>query len=472
VRLFLAKTRVLLSCLASTGSENAFVSPAVSTSRHYNCQVPNPADSSVSLPATIPRRRWGIALLLGVGVLVNYFDRVNVSVAQHQLHEAFGISTFTFGFLLSAYSWTYALLQLPSGVLLDRFGVKLIGRISTFLWGVASLGAAISPGLTSFFAARLLLGVGEASTFPANAKATGYWFPLEERGLATAIFDASAKFAPAVGFPLVGLMMEGFGWRISFAATGVLSLAYFGLFYLFYRNPSEDRHLSDAESRFIKDGGARPESARETKGASLGYLARQRKVIGVSIGFASYNYTFYLLLTWLPSFLSGGMHVSRLHSAFYAGVPWLFATCVELIVGGWLVDALVQSGRNSSRVRQFVLIGGTALGTGILGAAFATTTAWALFWISMSIGGLSAAASVGWSIPGLIAPRDSVGSVGGIMNFSAQISAISAPILTGYIVNRTGSYAWAFGVAAIFLAIGITSYIVLLGAMEPVAEPV
>ena len=435
----------------------------------------NPADSSLTQPKSptrIPRRRWGIALLLGLGVLVNYIDRVNVSVAQHQLHETFGISTFTFGFLLSAYSWTYALLQLPSGVLLDRFGVKLVGRISTFLWGIASLGAAISPGLASFFAARLLLGVGEASTFPANAKATGYWFPLKERGLATAIFDASAKFAPAVGFPLVGLMMEGFGWRISFAATGALSLGYFALFYLFYRNPSQDKHLSEAERNFIKDGGARPESPTlESKSASLTYLARQRKVIGVSIGFASYNYTFYLLLTWLPSFLSGGMHVSRLNSAFLAAVPWLFATCVELIVGGWLVDALVQSGHNSSRVRQFVLIGGTALGTGILGAAFAATTAWALFWISLSIGGLSAAASVGWSIPGLIAPRDSVGSVGGIMNFVTQISAISAPIITGYIVNRTGSYAWAFGVAAIFLAIGITSYIVLLGNMEPVAEP-
>ena len=197
----------------------------------------------------------------------------------------------------------------------------------------------------------------------------------------------------------------------------------------FYRNPSQDQHLSAAERAFIESGGARPENARsESKGAPLLYLARQKKVIGVSIGFASYNYTFYLLLTWLPSFLGSSMHLDPWHSALYTGIPWLFAFCVEMLLGGWLVDALIQSGRNAIRVRQAVLIGGTTLGLGILGAAFSTTAVWSLFWISVSIGGLAAAASVGWSIPGLIAPRDSVGSVGGIMNFITQISAISAPV--------------------------------------------
>src|SRR5271168_3000066 len=155
----------------------------------------------------IPRKRWSIALLLGFGVLVNYFDRVNLSVSQDALHQSFGISTVTFGYLLSAYSWSYALLQLPSGLLLDRFGVRLVGRISTLLWSVASFAAAVSTGIGGFIAARLLLGVGEAPTFPANAKAIGYWFPTAERSLATAIFDAAAKFAPAIGVPLIGILL-------------------------------------------------------------------------------------------------------------------------------------------------------------------------------------------------------------------------------------------------------------------------
>jgi sugar phosphate permease len=420
----------------------------------------------------VPRRRWGIAFLLGFGVLVNYFDRVSLSVSQEALHNAFGISTVTFGFLLSAYSWTYAAFQLPSGLVLDRFGVKLVGRIGTLLWSVASFAAAISTGLAGFLGARLLLGVGEAPTFPANAKAIGYWFPAQERSLATAIFDSAAKFASAVGVPAIGLLLWRFGWRWSFAATGLISLLYFVLFYWFYRNPSEDQSLSAAERDFILLGGAQPEDrAQAAKGAALGYLLSQRKVWGLVLGFASYNYTFYLLLTWLPSYLSTTHHIDLLHSVLYTSVPWLFATFTDIVVGGLLVDKLVQSGRDPSFVRQAILIGGTTLGLGMLGAAYAHSIVTALVWISLAIGGLSAASPVGWSIPSLIAPRESVGTLGGILNFGNQLSAIAAPIATGYVVQATHSFFWAFGAAAAFLSIGIGAYVFLLGRIEAIPEP-
>jgi MFS family permease len=421
---------------------------------------------------SVPRRRWGIAFLLGFGVLVNYFDRVNLSVSQDALHNAFGISTVTFGYLLSAYSWTYAAFQLPSGLILDRFGVKLVGRIGTFLWSAASFALAISTGLASFLGARLLLGVGEAPTFPGNAKAIGYWFPAEERSLATAIFDSAAKFASAIGVPALGLLLLRFGWRWSFAATGFLSLFYFVLFYVFYRNPSEDKSLSATERDFIRHGGAQPEDrVRAAKGAPLGYLLRQRKVWGLVLGSASYNYTFYLLLTWLPSYLSSTHHIDLLHSALYTSVPWLFATLTDILMGGWLVDKLVQRGRDASSVRQAILIGGTTLGLGVLGAAYAQSITIALVWISLAIGGLSAAAPVGWSIPSFIAPRESVGTLGGILNFGNQLSAIAAPIATGYIAQATHSFFWAFGAAAAFLVVGIAGYGFLLGRIETIPEP-
>jgi MFS transporter, ACS family, D-galactonate transporter len=420
----------------------------------------------------VPRRRWGIAWLLGFGVLVNYFDRVNLSVSRDALHVAFGISTVMYGYLLSAYSWTYALLQLPSGLLLDRFGVRRIGRLSTILWSVASFGAAVATGVWGFFAARLLLGIGEAPTFPANSKAIGYWFPEQERSLATAMFDGAAKFASAIGVPLIGILLLHFGWRWSFAATGFVSLLYFVLFYAYYRNPSEDHSLTSTEREFIMRGGAQPEdAAKAAKGAPLGYLLRQRKVLGLALGFASYNYTFYLLLTWLPSYLSAAQHVDLFHSVLYTSVPWLFATCTDLAVGGWLVDALIQRGRNAGRVRQIVLIGGTALGLGVFGAANAHSAGVAVFWFSVSLGGLSAASPVGWSIPSLIAPRESVGTLGGIMNFCNQLSAIVAPIATGYIAQTTHSFAWAFAAAAAFLLVGIAGYIFLLGRIEPIPDP-
>jgi ACS family D-galactonate transporter-like MFS transporter len=421
---------------------------------------------------SVPKRRWGIAVLLGFGVLVNYFDRVNLSVSRDALQASFGISAVMFGYLSSAYNWPYALLQLPSGLLLDRFGVRRVGIISTMIWSVASFAAAISTGLGGLFGARFLLGIGEAPTFPANAKATGYWFPKDERSLATAMFDAAAKFSSAIGIPLLGLLLLYFGWRWNFAATGLISVLYFALFYAFYRNPSEDKLLTVTEREFIARGGAQPEDrARAAKGAPLVYLIRQRRVCGLALGFASYNYTFYLLLTWLPSYLSTTLHVDLLHSALYTSVPWLFATFTDLVVGGWLVDSLIQRGWNPVRVRQVVLIGGTALGLGILGTARSHSPVTALFWISMSIGGLSAASPVGWSIPSLIAPRESVGTLGGILNFCNQLAGIAAPIVTGYIVQATHSFSGAFAAATVFLLIGIAGYVFLLGNMAPIPDP-
>src|SRR5579875_3465576 len=281
-----------------------------------------------------PHRRWRIAVLLGFGVLVNYFDRVNVSVAHDALHHDFGLSNFAFGILAGAYSWTYAALQLPMGVLLDRFGVRLIGRISALIWSFASFAAAAALGVRTFFASRLLLGIGEAPTFPANAKAIGYWFPRDERSLATAVFDAAAKFASAIGVPLLGVTLLHFGWRLSFALTGLVSFFYFVAFYLIYRDPRDDRGLSPEEQHYITQHGAQPETtAHSPRGASLSYLLTQRKVLGLTLGFAAYNYCFYLFLTWLPAYFAATLHVDLLHSVFYTSVPWLFATATDLLVG-------------------------------------------------------------------------------------------------------------------------------------------
>ncbi len=373
----------------------------------------------------------------------------------------------TFGYLSGAYNWTYAACQLPVGVLLDKFGIKRVGRLSTLLWSVASFGAAASSGLGGLFAARFLLGIGEAPTFPANAKAIGYWFPEKERSFATSLFDAAAKFASAIGVPLIGLLLLRIGWRWSFAATGLISFLYFLLFWKMYRDPDDDPDLSHAERSYIAEANPLLTSGQLAQ-ASLGHLLRQRKVLGMVLGFGAYNYVFYLLLTWLPSYLSVALHVDLLHSFLYTGVPWLFATMTDIVIGGWLVDSLIRRGWNANRVRKTVLIGGTAFGLGILGAAHAHDPVQALVWISLSIGGLSAASPVGWSIPSLIAPRGSVGKVGGIMNFSNQLSGIAAPIITGYLVAARQSFVWAFGISAIYLLIGIAGYIFLLGRIEQI----
>jgi sugar phosphate permease len=419
----------------------------------------------------VPRRRWRIAFLLAFGVLVNFFDRINLSVSRDALHVSFGLSLVAFGYLSSAFSWTYALMQMPAGVLLDRWGVRRVGRISAFLWSVASFAAAIAPALNWFFGARLLLGVSESPTFPANAKALGYWFTRDERGMATAITDSAAKLATAIGVPFIGVLLFYFGWRWSFAATGFISFLYFLLFYLVYRNPSEDKELSPEEREFILGGGAQLEDqAKARSGSSLGYLLRQRKVYGLALGWGAYNYTFFLLLAWLPSYLSITLHVDLLHSVFYTGAPWFFAAITDLLIGGWLVDSLIQRGWDANRVRQTVLVVGMMFGLCIFGAASAHSPAVAMVWISFALGGLAAAAPVAWTVPSLIAPRESVGTLASAVNFCGQIAAILAPIVTGYIVAGTHSFAAAFVTATVFLLLGIVGYVFLLGRIESIPE--
>jgi ACS family D-galactonate transporter-like MFS transporter len=420
----------------------------------------------------IPTRRWGIGALLGMGVLINYIDRIGLSVAAPQIQAAFQLTPVDMGLLFSAFAWSYSLLQIPVGMVLDRFGPMRVGRWGAFLWGLASTITAFSSGFAGIFAARVLLGIAEAPAFPVSAKATGYWFPRKERGTATAIFDAAAKFSNVIGVPLVAVTVVAFGWRWGFGLTAALSFAYFFAFLLFYRDPSADPNLSQAELDYIQRGGAAPEGPAEGGAVNmLGYLLGKSKVWGLTIGFAAYGYTFYLFLTWLPGYLVQTMHMSILKSAGFAAIPWAVATVTDLFVGGWLIDHLIARGKDESVVRKGVLVIGMLFGLAVFGATQTTDPAWAIAWISIALGGLASAAPVGWSLPSLIAPKGGAGTVGGIMNFANNLMGAAAPIVTGMIVGATNSFANAFMVAGVILLVGIVSFVFVLGKIEPLPDP-
>ena len=420
----------------------------------------------------IPRVRWGIGVLLGAGVLINYFDRINLSVGAPQLQQEFGLTDGELGWLFSGFFWSYAPLQIPSGMILDRFGVTAVYRVSSFLWSLTSAMTALAGGFGGVLAARLLLGVAEGPGFPASAKATGYWFPRGERAMATSIFDAAAKFANVIGVPLVALAVVQFGWRWGFAITGMLSFLYFLVFLIVYRDPSRHPRLSSAERDYIRAGGATREGPAENgEVAMLGYLLRNRKVWGLTIGFAAYGYSFYLFLTWLPNYLVQSMHMSILKSAGFTAIPWICATIAGLGVGGWLIDHLIARGYDETPVRKTVLVVGMLLGLAVFGATVTTNPVWAIVWISVALSGLAAASPVGWSIPSLIAPRGGTGTIGGIMNFLNNMMGVVAPVTTGYIVGATGSFVGAFLAAGIVLVIGIVAYVFILGRLEPIADP-
>jgi MFS family permease len=421
----------------------------------------------------IPGRRWMIGILLGSGVLINYIDRINLSVAAPQLQHDFQLSPGELGLLFSAFFWSYAVLQVPGGMVLDRFGVKPVGRCGALLWTAASAITAVSSGFAGLFAARALLGVAEAPAFPASQKATGYWFPRDERARSTAIFDSAAKFSNVIGVPLVAFAIVNLGWRWGFAVTAALSFLYFLAYWWLYRDPSEDRHLAPEERDYITAGGATPEGvAAGGNSAMLGYLLRNRKVWGLTIGFAAYGYSFYLFLTWLPGYLEQALHMSILKSAGFTTIPWIFATLSDLLIGGFLVDALIGRGHDETKVRKAVLVGGMLMGLTVFGAVMTTNPVWAITWITLALTGLSAAAPVGSSLVSLIAPRGGTGTIGGIVNFANNLMGVAAPVVTGFIVGMTHSFAGAFLVAGVMLVIGIVAYVFVLGRIEPIPEPV
>jgi MFS transporter, ACS family, D-galactonate transporter len=414
-----------------------------------------------------------MGVLLGSGILVSFLDRINLSIAGPQLQKSLNIGPDGLGYLLSAYGWTYTALQIPVGLVVDRLGVTRVGRWGSLLWTFASAITAAATGFWGIVAARFLLGIAEAPSFPVVSKATGHWFPRSERARATAIFDAAAKFSNVLGIPVIAFAVVRYGWRWGFVISSAISFIYFFAFVLIYRDPSADTKLSPEEHRHILDGGGVPEGVPGSRPLDmLGYLLTQPKIWGLAIGFGAYGYSFYLFLTWLPSYLVSTSGMSVLRSATYTMTPWAVATVTDLVVGGWLIDALIARGRDETRVRKAVLIGGMLLGLAVIGATRTTNPVWAVFWISISLGGLAAAAPVGWSLPSLIAPKGGVGTVGGIMNFAVNLMGIAAPIATGLIVKATHSFVGAFLAAAAILVVGILAFIVLLGRIEHLPSPV
>ena len=429
---------------------------------------------SIIAPAErVTNLRWGIALILGFGVLINYIDRGALSVAAKPLNEELGVGPALFGWLSGAFFAVYAIAQIPVGYILDRYGVTVVSRIGAFLWGLAAAATALAPSYGAIVGARLFLGVAESPTFPANAKAVGYWFPRSERSFATSLFDAAAKLSNAIGVPFTAFLLVTLGWRGMFWTTAALSLVFFALFYVFYRNPSEDKRLTHAEYQYIKEGGAEPETVdgQRPRGASYWYLLRQRKVWGLTLGFSAYGYLFGFLITWLPTYLQSTFGVNILKAGTYVLIAWGVGTISDLIVGGWLVDYYIKRGADPNKVRKTALIAGLILGFAIIGAAYTKDINIAVMWITIAVAGISFHAPVGWSIPGLIAPHNSTGQVGAIMNCLNNVANFFAPVVTGYIVARTGSFYSALVTAGVILIVGIFSYTVILGKIDKVPEP-
>ena len=285
----------------------------------------------------------------------------------------------------------------------------------------------------------------------------GYWFTRDERSLATAITDAAAKFSTAIGVPFIGLLLLYFGWRWSFAATGLISLFYFFLFYRIYRNPSEDEKLSQQELQLrLRWRGSTGRSGQSRKRQlRLAICLTAAKSLWPRAGMGRLQLHFLSSADWLPSYLSVSLHVDLFHSDLLHQCALVIRDCYGS--PGWrMAGGRSDPARryDANRVRQSVLVVGHGFRPGDFRRGAGSQPCRALVWISLALGGLAAAAPVAWTVPSLIAPRESVGTLAGAVNLCGQIAAICAPIVTGYIVSASHSFAAAFVTATVILVAG------------------
>jgi len=417
--------------------------------------------------------RWSIAALTGIGILINYFDRSNISLAADPMMKDLHLSVGQFGLVLSAFGWSYAAAQIPFGLLLDRIGITWIMRVCSVLWTLFTLLTAIAGGLGLVMLARVLLGVAEAPAFPASAKASGYWFPLRERGVATASFDGASRFSNVIGAPLIALAITEWGWRGGFWLTAVLSGLFAVVWWIWYRNPRQHPKLTRAELDYIVGSGGAQQEGQPAAGTwrTAATLLRNRKILGLFLGYGCAGYAGSFFIVWLPGYLEVQLHLSVLKTGLYSTIPWIVATLADFFIAGLVVDRLIKSGRNPSRVRRTLITVGILISLTVVFVAFTHDPVVAIVFITTGTAGTVIMSSITWILPAILAPTGAVGAIGGVINFANWGFNTLSTMITGFIVEATGSFTLVIIIAAGCIVLSLYFYVVFIGPYEAITVP-
>jgi sugar phosphate permease len=315
------------------------------------------------------KRIQNVALtLLVVAGLINYLDRSTLSIANHSIRTEMNLSATQMGALLSAFSLPYAFAQLPMGVLLDKFGSRVMLGFGMMIWSVAQLAGGFVQSLNQFYIARLLLGIGEAPQFPAGAKVFSDWYAVGERGRPTGISVASSTIAPALAPPVLTGLMLAFGWRGMFIVMGVLGILVAIAWYVAYRDrrevPLEKEEIDYLEGDNVKS------DDRAMTGAEWRGLFKERTAWGLIFGFMGVIYMVWLYLTWLPAYLETERGLSLAKAGWVAAIPYIFGTFGQLS-SGVIADKLLAMGQTPINSRKWPICIGL-----VFGAAFTVPAAY------------------------------------------------------------------------------------------------
>jgi MFS transporter, ACS family, D-galactonate transporter len=408
--------------------------------------------------------RFGVLALLAVGTMINYLDRTVLGIAAPQLTKDLGIDAAVMGVVFSAFSWTYAVAQIPGGVFLDRFGSRLTYFLSITFWSLFTLLQALATGLYSLLFFRFGLGVSEAPCFPANSRIVGTWFPQSERARATGIYTVGEYVGLALFSPLLFWIMAKWSWHALFIFVGVVGITFGILWWLLYREPADSRIVNQAELDYIAAGGGLAKEAVAKvpfSWANVGRLLSYRQIWGAGIGQFAGNSTLVFFLTWFPTYLANERHMGWVKVGFFAVMPFI-AAAIGVLTGGIISDMLLTRTGSANVARKLPIIGGLLLASGIIAANYVASDAEVIAVLSVAFFG-QGMVGLGWTLISDIAPKKLMGLTGGLFNFASNLAGIVTPLVIGFIVNATGSFVDALLFVGCIALVGALSYIFILG---------
>lgn len=410
------------------------------------------AISTAAPSKPVTRLEWFVLALMVISVCINYVDRGILSVTGVALSNELHLKPHQLGFLLSAFFWTYASFQIVAGWLIDRYNVIFIFAAGFIIWSTATALFGLASGFLALFLLRLLLGMSESVAYPSYSKIIAASFPERQRGMANGLIDVGCKLGPAAGMIVGGLILYRFGWRAVFLSIGLGSLLWVIPWYL---TAPRIRTVSSMRSRY--------------DGPGLVDILKKRDAWGTLLGLFGSNYAWYFMLTWLPQYLLMERHYSTRMMALTGWLPFC-ATAVGAASTGWLSDHWIRRGASPTLVRKtFAVTGLSGCAVFLLPAALVPDQIAAMSLLILAAFVYGFFSSNLWAITQTLAGALAAGKWTGIQNGAGNLAGIVAPVVTGFIVERTGKFYLAFVWVCVNLLVSALSYLLIVRRVEPVS---
>ena len=417
---------------------------------------------------TPTRARFGVLALITFATMLNYVDRSVMGVAQPSLVRELAIGPELMGLIFSAFSWTYALAQIPGGLVLDRLGSRLTYGLSLALWSLATMLHGFMSSVVGLFSARLALGIAEAPCFPANSRILSTWFPQAERARANGVYSVGQYVGLGFMIPLLTYIVATFGWRALFFIFGGVGIVYAFVWHALYREPHESSRANQAELDYIAAGGGL--GGRRGRfvlsWAAVRALLRQRQILGASIGQFCGNSTLVFFLTWFPSYLATERGMDWIRSGFAASLPYIAAS-VGVLVGGVVSDGIIRRTGSATLGRKLPIITGLLLTSTMVLANFTPSNTLVIAIMSVAFFG-QGMVNLGWTLIADVAPKELMGLTGGVFNFCANLAGIVTPLVVGFVLGATGSFYGALAYIATLGLVGAAAYVFIVGEVRRV----